>query len=105
MFAVISVFSFAMAFGAIWFTSEALKRLDFNQEALLRPYLRKINLAFDEQRDANRALQARVESLEKQVRVLKLHAETTAVSQRELSTIAPVASEAQHYAPSVRLNG
>ena len=104
MFAVISVFSFAMAFGAIWFTSEALKRLDFNQEALLRPYLRKINQAFDEQRDANRALQARVESLEKQVRVLKLHAET-AVGQRELSTIAPVASEAQHYAPSVRLNG
>jgi hypothetical protein len=105
MFAVMSVISIAMAFVAIWFTSEALKRLDFNHEALLRPYLRKINAALDEHREASRAMQARLEALEKQVRILKLHAEMPQAAAHEVAAAQPVIGELQRFTPSVRLNG
>ena len=104
MFAVISVISIAMAFVAVWFTSEAVKRLDFNHEALLRPYLRKINAALDEQREAGRAMQARLETLEKQVRILKLRAETPQASIHEAPAVQPVVGELQRFTPSIRLN-
>ena len=105
MFAVISVFAFAMAFVAIWFTSEAVKRLDYNHEALLRPYLRKINVALDEHREASKAMQARLEALEKQVRILKLHAERPQAAIHEAAAVQPVVCELQRFTPSIRLNG
>ena len=45
MIAVISVLSFVLAFGAIWFTSEALKRVDSYNDAKLRPHLLKVQQA------------------------------------------------------------
>jgi CBS-domain-containing membrane protein len=101
----IAVLSFAMAFGAIWFTSEAVKRTDNNHDARLRPYLRKFNQALDIDRDAMRALLARLEKLEKQVHLLKLaHAVPQSVAQ-ETAAINAGINELQRLTPSIRLDG
>lgn len=105
MTTVIAVLSFAMAFGAIWFTSEAVKRTDNNHDARLRPYFGKVNKALDENRDAVRVLHARLEKLEKQVHLLKLaHAVPQSV-ERETAAIHAGIDELQRFTPNVRLNG
>jgi CII-binding regulator of phage lambda lysogenization HflD len=105
MTTVIAVLSFAMAFGAIWFTSEAVKRLDNNNDAMLRPHFRKFDRALDENRDAIRALHARLEKLEKQVHLLKLVAEVPQTLEAETAAIHSGINELQRFKPTVRLNG
>jgi hypothetical protein len=105
MIAVISVLAFSMAFGAIWFTSETIKRLDNNNEALIRPYLKKINATFDEHRDATRALLTRLEKLERQVQILKHVAEVPKAVEREVAAIQSGVNDLQRFTPTVRLNG
>ena len=108
MTTVIAVLSFAMAFVAIWFTSEAVKRIDNNSDARLRPYFRKINQALDENRDAVRTLLARLEKLEKlekQVRLLKLAAEVPHPVETEAAAVHAGINQLQRFTPTVRLNG
>lgn len=105
MTTVIAVLSFAMAFVAIWFTSEAVKRVDNNSDARLRPYFRKIDQALDNNRDAVRSLQARLEKLEKQVRLLKLAAEVPHTVEAETAAVHAGVNELQRFTPTVRLNG
>ncbi len=105
MTAVIGVLAFVMAFGAIWFTSEAVRRVDTRNDAMLRPHFRKINAALDENRDAVRALQARLATLEKQVHILKLNAEFPSVVVEESAAIQSGLDNLQHFTPTIRLNG
>lgn len=105
MTTVIAVLSFAMAFVAIWFTSEAVKRVDNNSDARLRPYFGKINKALDDNRDAVRALHARLEKLEKQVHLLKLAAAVPHTVEPEAAAIHAGINELQRFTPNVRLNG
>ncbi len=105
MTTVIAVLSFAMAFGAIWFTSEAVKRTDNNHDARLRPQFGKINKALDENRDAIRVLLARLEKLEKQVHLLKLSAEVPHTVEAEAASLHASLNELQRFKPTVRLNG
>lgn len=105
MTTVIAVLSFAMAFGAIWFTSEAVKRIDNSSDAQLRPYFRKFNRALDEDRDALRALLARLEKLEKQVQLLRLVQEVPQSVEREAADIHAGIDNLQRFTPSIRLNG
>lgn len=105
MTTVIAVLSFAMAFGAIWFTSEAVKRTDNNHDARLRPRFAKIDKALDENRDAVRALHARLEKLEKQVHLLKLTAEVPHAVEAETTAVHAGVNELPRFTPTVRLNG
>ena len=105
MTTVIAVLSFAMAFGAIWFTSEAVKRIDNSNDAVLRPHFRKFNKALDENRDAIRDLLARLDKLEKQVHLLKLAAALPQTIEQEAAAIHAGINKLQRYAPPVRLNG
>ena len=85
MIAVISVLSFILAFGSIWFTSEALKRVDNYNDAKLKPHLLKINQVVNNADETIRALKGRVELLEKQVHTLKLSASLTQIADKEPS--------------------
>jgi len=105
MTTVIAILSFAMAFGAIWFTSEAVKRVDNNSDARLRPHFNKINKALDENRDAIRVLHARLEKLEKQVHLLKLVGEVPQTIEAEATAVHAGINELQRFTPTVRLNG
>ena len=105
MTAVIGVLAFVMAFGAIWFTSEAVRRVDTRNEAMLRPHFRKINAAIDENHEATRSLQARLAKLEKQVHTLKLNAELPSAVADESAAIQAGLDNLRHFTPTIRLNG
>ena len=105
MIAVIAVLSFVMAFGAIWFTTEALKRVDNFNDAKLRPHLTKINQAVKGVNENMRTLKGRMELLEKQVHTLQLKADIPQVIQQKASALHLDLLKAQQNIPTVRLNG
>lgn len=105
MIGVIAVLSFVMAFGAIWFTSEALKRVDNYNDAKLRPHLNKINQAVRGVGESLRTLKERMEMLEKQVHTLQLRADIPPAIQHEASALQADIHKAQQSIPTVRLNG
>ena len=105
MIAVIAVLSFVMAFGAIWFTTEALKRVDNFNDARLRPHLNKINQAVIGLDDILRTLKGRMELLEKRAHTLQLQADLPPVIQQEASALHADLHKAQQSIPTVRLNG
>ena len=105
MIAVIAVLSFVMAFGAIWFTTEALKRVDNFNDAKLRPHLTKINQAVKGVNENMRTLKGRMELLEKQVHTLQLKADIPQVIMQKASALHLDLLKAQQNIPTVRLNG
>ena len=105
MTAVIGVLAFVMAFGAIWFTSEAVKRVDTRNDTMLRPHFRKINAAIDENYQAVKSLQDRLAKLEKQVHILRLNAELPSTLAEESAAIRSGLNNLQNFTPTVRLDG
>ncbi len=105
MTAVIAVLSFIMAFGAIWFTSEALKRVDSYNDARLKPHIGKVYRAIDEVHETLVSLAGRMELLEKQVRVLNLNAELPPGIERGTAVLRADLVKTEHIIPSIRLNG
>jgi len=105
MTSVIAVLSFLMAFGAIWFTSEALKRVDGYSDARLKPHLNKINQVVGDVHETLDGLKERLSLLEKQVHILKLNADLPPVIEQEVSALHSDINQARGFTPSVRLNG
>lgn len=105
MTTVIAVLSFFMAFGAIWFTSEALKRVDSYNDARLRPHLKKVHQAVGEVWETLNGLKGRLDLLEKKVHVLKLNADLPPVIEQEVNALYAGINKARDSFPSIRLNG
>ena len=96
MTAVLAVLAFIIAFGSIWFTAEALKRIDVHNDAVLKPHLGRKTL---------KSLTRRLEQLEKQVHLLKLKADMAPEIERQTAAIQSGLNDARHFIPTVRLNG
>lgn len=105
MIAVISVLSFILAFGAIWFTSEALKRVDSYNDARLRPHIGKVNRTIDDVQETIRSMKGRMERLEKQIHILRLNAELPPVIESETAALQSDLRKTENFIPSVNLNG
>jgi cell division protein FtsB len=105
MTAVLAVLAFVIAFGSIWFTSEALKRIDANNDAMLKPHLRKINAVVNANEETLKSLTRRFEKLEKQVHLLRLKADLPPELERETTAIQSGLNDAQRFTPTVSLNG
>ena len=105
MTTVIAVLSFIMAFGAIWFTSEALKRVDSYNDARLKPHLNKIHQAVGEVNETLAGLKGRLDLLEKKVHVLRLNADLPPVIEQEVSALHADINKTRDFSPSIRLNG
>ena len=96
MTAVLAVLAFIIAFGSIWFTAEALKSIDAHNDVVLKPHLGKKTL---------KSLTRHLEQLEKQVHLLKLKADMAPEIERQTAAIQSGLNDAQHFIPTVRLNG
>ena len=105
MIAVISVLSFVLAFGAIWFTSEALKRVDNYNDAKLRPHLFKIQQTAMGVDETLQALNGRVELLEKQIHTLKLKADLAPALEQEAAALQTNLHKVHKSIPTIRLVG
>ena len=71
MAVVLGVTAFMMALGALWFTSEALKRIDGNAEAALMPRLRGIEGEIAVNAGDIAAMERRLTALERTVGALE----------------------------------
>ncbi|MDA1089606.1 MAG: hypothetical protein O3A85_04750 [Proteobacteria bacterium] len=105
MTTVIAVLSFTMAFGAIWFTSEALKRVDSFNAARLKPHMGKVHRAIDEFHETVLSLKRRMEALEKDVRMLKVKGDLSPLLERDTAALQAELGKAQQFIPSINLNG
>ena len=105
MTAVLAVLAFIIAFGSIWFTAEALKRIDAHNDAMIKPHLRKINAVIEAKDETLKSLTRRLEQLEKKVHLLKLKAQLAPEIERQTAAIQSGLNDAQLYIPPVRLNG
>ena len=105
MTAVLAFLAFIMAFGAIWFTTEVLKRVDTRNDVMLKPHLRKITASVDKNYETLLSLMKRLEQIEKQVKILKLKADLPLEFERETASIQSGLNEINRFTPSIRLNG
>jgi len=105
MTAVLAFTAFIMALGAIWFTSEAMRRIDARNDVMLKPHLRKIFAAVDENEETLRSLRKRMEGLEKQVHLLKIKADLPPEIEQETAVIRSELNDQERFTPTVRLNG
>lgn len=78
---LISVLSFVMAFGAIWFTSEAAKRNDMRGKALLKPHIGVFEEALQRSDARIKELERRLAASEREIKILR--AKDAATVERE----------------------
>lgn len=104
---VLAVFAFILSFGALWFTSEILKRIDGHTETAIKPHLKAFETSLGNHTDALDRLSRRMDTLEVDVRTLKAQSQSTAGLEHEMKSLGTVlaAAEAKRFAPSIRLNG
>jgi len=67
MGAILGALGFIMAFGAIWFTTEAIRRADGKGDALIRPYIRDIKSRMANNQTLLIELDKRLEAIERKV--------------------------------------
>lgn len=70
---IMGVLGFIMSLAALWFTSEAIRRVDKSGEGLIRPHLRQIRSKINETNARISRLEARLEKTE--ARMLSLFIE------------------------------
>jgi len=70
MAVVLGTLAFIMSLGALWLTSEALRRSDGMGEALVRPHLREVKSRLADNRATLHSIDVRLEKLEHQVKIL-----------------------------------
>ena len=105
MTAVLAVTAFIMALGAIWFTSEAVARVNARNDSMMKPYLRKIHQSIDENQKTLLAMKMRMEQLDKEVRLLKLKADLPPAVEQESTAIQSGLNDLERFTPNVRLTG
>ena len=105
MTAVLAFTAFIMALGAIWFTSEAVARVDTRNDAVLKPYLIKIHKSIDENQQTLLALRVRMQHLESEVRLVKLKADLPPGVERETSAVNSALKDLKRLPPNLRLTG
>lgn len=105
MTAVLAFTAFIMALGAIWFTSEAVARVDTRNDAVLKPYLRKVHESIDQNQQTLLALRVRMEHLESEVRLIKLKADLPAGVERETAAVNSALKDLKRLPRNLRLTG
>lgn len=105
MTAVLAVTAFIIALGAIWFTSEAVSRVDARNGAMVKPFLGKINASIDENHETLAAMKMTMARLEKEIRLLKLKADLSPGVERGTAAIQPGLNGLERFTPTIRLNG
>ena len=81
---VLAVFAFILSFGALWFTSEILKRIDGHTETAIKPHLKAFETSLGNHADALDRLSRRMDTLEVDVRTLKAQGQSTVGMEHEM---------------------
>lgn len=105
MIGVLAVTAFILALGALWFTSEAVARVDTRNDSVIRPYLGKINQSIDEKNKTILAMTMRIEQLERDFRLLQLKVDLPSAAERKAAAVQPGPEDLKRFTPTIRLTG
>jgi hypothetical protein len=108
MTTVIAVCSLILAFGALWFTSEVVKRIDNRASSVITPQLHRALSAAGRADQAIDGLAKRLQTLEGQIQELKRSERKPALSdiERQAAAITAALRENRRFAPAqYQLNG
>jgi len=97
---VLGVLAFIMGLGAIWFTTEALKRMDDYGTALVKPFVKQMELSLSEARAQSLALEQRLEDLERKVGILRMDHQAVPQIPEDMKSIRQRIDEAQQFTPT-----
>ena len=89
-----------MGLGAIWFTTEALKRMDAYGTALVKPFVRQMELSLNEARAQTLALDQRLNDLERKVDILRMEHHGSPAIPEDAKPIRQRVHEAQRFTPT-----
>jgi hypothetical protein len=97
---VLGVLAFFMALGAIWFTTEALKRMDVYGTALVTPFVKQMELSLSEARAQTLVLDQRLIELERKVGILRMEHRAAPQIPGDTKAIGQGIDEAQRFTPT-----
>lgn len=103
MATLVALVAVLIALGALWFTSEVIKRFDGHSRLLLKPEMGAVAAELAEARQRAITLDRRIADLERQLRMVRKAAGDPAATDDE-TPLAPMmppgAFEARHFTPS-----
>lgn len=105
MAVLLGTLALLLALVAVWYTVEAVKRVDFRNEAAVRPFVSDLRRAVNEEAQLLQAVSVRLDAIERDVRLLKLEGiEMTDVEPHVAATRQAVSRVRQYY-PTTVLQG
>ena len=100
MGAILGALGFIMAFAAIWFTTEALRRADGKGDALIRPYIRDIKSRLSDNQALLLELDKRLGAIERKVENLQHETHASSELQGQVEAVRYGVDQARNFQPS-----
>lgn len=109
MAVLLGTLALVVALVAVWYTVEAVKRIDVRNEAAVRPFVGDLKRVVDEEARMLQAVSVRLDAIERDVKLLKLEGiELGDVEPHVAATrkaVRHAQRHAQRYQPTLALNG
>ena len=98
-------FALFAALAALWFTAEAVKRVDGQGAAMVKPHIGDLRRDLDEALDGVRTIGRRLDAIERDLKWLKARGADVADDDRQAIAARAAAAGRAGYRPSFTLNG
>ncbi len=100
MVSILSALAFMMAFGAIWFTSEILKRVQHQNDIFLNAHVKNMKHTVTRSANAIRDMEKRLVALEKRVDGFNRGVEALATIGHDISSPRVSVADMERFIPS-----
>jgi len=97
---VFAVLSLVIAMISVWFTTEALKRVDIHSDAAIKPHIRDVNAKIREGQSLMNDIDSRLRRIEQQVEVLKIDHRGAQDLEQQTREIRKSVDKARAFVPS-----
>jgi len=102
---IFSSFALFAALGALWYTAEALRRVNARGEAMVKPYMGDMKGDVDQALRGMRAINQRLDAIERDLKWLKAQGANVATEDTQAIAARAAAASRGLAQPSVSLNG
>lgn len=105
MAVLLGTLALVLALVAVWYTVEAVRRVDFRNEAAVRPFVSDIKRVVDEEARLLQAVSVRLDAIERDVRLLKLEGIELGEVEPHVAATRKAVSRVQSFYPTTVLQG
>ncbi len=105
VFIIFACFALFASLGALWFTAEAVRRVDARGEAMVRPYIGDVKRDVEEALRGMRALARRLDGIERDLKWLKAQGANVSGHEAEVAAVHGAMAQMERFQPTISLNG